>query len=741
MTQLPTGDLYQGEMKDGLLHGFGTLEYGNGDRYTGEFSGGKFHGRGTHRSLDKTYLGEFVDGRRHGKGRLECHLLSYDGEWRADKFHGRGTLTNRSDGTVYVGEFRDMQRHGDGIATMPDGRRIESAWIGGKAEGAGTISFPDGRRYQGGLKAGKLHGQGTMTHPDGKTVAGQWENDKMNGPGSATVDGRLLYKGRYLEGLPHGQGELHYQSGDSYQGEFLAGKRHGRGSLTGAWGCYEGHFVQDRREGPGILLESGGNSRREGYWIDGAFTGSVQVATEKSFLSGYELKGKRHGPCLRKEGGVTRTEFYDMGRPVYGSWTGEDGSRYWGELNEKGEMEGFGSYSNGKTGVTSLGQRRDGLRDGACLSVYSNGDAVECAHIKGVKSGYYRCTKRNGMVARGHFCGGDPIGEFSITKEGDSAFVYHGTAKEIEVDSSTGHLEVRVLPDGTGTITYHPTGTGGDPKLMSDPDRASEVILSPKRRYQGEFSLGEFHGAGTLLLASGAKFVGTFDESRPVNFGRLFYPEGGICYAGDFYGAFDGHGAFFSRDGSSFRGAWISGKRVSGGSLPIERDPLPRPEEGSSQWIARLGEIASESQDQMSVRTKESFDLTLDLTLAGVVEARDHQLVEKYIDLKRLRSPSLERFRSTWQSELLRDVEMELVRERLPELHRLLSERRSTKERAALAQGQDQKLECKICLLEIDSCWAVAPCGHAGFCRECLLPLRSCPICRATKEGMTRIYL
>ncbi|XP_054152742.1 E3 ubiquitin-protein ligase cblA-like [Oppia nitens] len=51
----------------------------------------------------------------------------------------------------------------------------------------------------------------------------------------------------------------------------------------------------------------------------------------------------------------------------------------------------------------------------------------------------------------------------------------------------------------------------------------------------------------------------------------------------------------------------------------------------------------------------------------------------------------------------------------------------------------DTSVTCKICLTNpID--WALLPCGHT-FCGECTNQLATCPLCRQTIEGKTRIYL
>ena len=77
---------YDVELRDGKLHGWGTLTFADGGRYEGEFRDGKMHGRGSR-------------------------------TW--------------PDGGHYEGQYRDNKPHGWGTSTMADGRRFEGQWRNG----------------------------------------------------------------------------------------------------------------------------------------------------------------------------------------------------------------------------------------------------------------------------------------------------------------------------------------------------------------------------------------------------------------------------------------------------------------------------------------------------------------------------------------------------------------------------------------------------------------------------------
>mgnify|MGYP006224946407 FL=1 len=68
-----TDDIYEGEYKDGVYHGQGTMIYSNRDKYVGEWKDGKENGQGTYTYSDGdtyVYVGEFKDGKFHGQGTI-----------------------------------------------------------------------------------------------------------------------------------------------------------------------------------------------------------------------------------------------------------------------------------------------------------------------------------------------------------------------------------------------------------------------------------------------------------------------------------------------------------------------------------------------------------------------------------------------------------------------------------------------------------------------------------------------
>lgn len=106
----PDGSVYTGPMKNGKMHGLGTLKYSNGAVYTGMLKDGKLNGQGiiTFPNGDK-YDGEWKNNLMDGYGTYNWANGSwYQGRYKNGKFNGEGTLTTAGqDGKQQSGTFKD----------------------------------------------------------------------------------------------------------------------------------------------------------------------------------------------------------------------------------------------------------------------------------------------------------------------------------------------------------------------------------------------------------------------------------------------------------------------------------------------------------------------------------------------------------------------------------------------------------------------------------------------------------
>lgn len=98
---------YEGEVKDGLMHGHGILLFHDGTRYEGEFRDGTMHGTGTMTYPSGTrYVGQFRNGTFDGVGRMVySDGRVYEGEYKEGAMHGQGTLKDKNGKVLMKGRF------------------------------------------------------------------------------------------------------------------------------------------------------------------------------------------------------------------------------------------------------------------------------------------------------------------------------------------------------------------------------------------------------------------------------------------------------------------------------------------------------------------------------------------------------------------------------------------------------------------------------------------------------------
>ena len=96
VVRLPNGDVYDGDLQEGLRHGEGIYRWENGNTYEGDFQQNTMHGQGTFTWADgRVYTGEFVEDRREGQGTLVWENGdTYSGSFERDRIHGAVHLSS-----------------------------------------------------------------------------------------------------------------------------------------------------------------------------------------------------------------------------------------------------------------------------------------------------------------------------------------------------------------------------------------------------------------------------------------------------------------------------------------------------------------------------------------------------------------------------------------------------------------------------------------------------------------------
>jgi len=271
---------YEGEWKDNLKHGVGTMYYVDGSSYKGDWSYDRQDGKGVLQDdLGNTYEGEWKSGKKQGKGKVIYQNGDYyEGIWENDAMNGMGVLVLKN-GIKYKGQFQDNKFHGDG-----------------KLKSLGKI-------YKGTFENGQRHGKGILTYNDGRVYDGDWQKDKRHGQGRydcSKMDG-TVYIGAWAEGKK-GPGKMIYADGSYYEGHWKDNKRHGRGIFiykTGIYAEYTGLWHYNKQHGEGSLR-----------WVNGKrFEGSFNTGKP----SGYGV--------LTFANGVSISCKWDRGRPTEGKCT------------------------------------------------------------------------------------------------------------------------------------------------------------------------------------------------------------------------------------------------------------------------------------------------------------------------------------------------------------------------------------------------------------------------------------
>lgn len=126
---------YEGEYKDGLKHGRGSMRYPNGDLYEGEWVDNKPHGDGsyTYKKAGDIYSGNWVDGLKHGQGTYEFGADSslMVGQWEGGQLkQGQWVLRGAA---VYEGSFTLGRPFGPGTYSFQSGLEQKGAYVKRKA--------------------------------------------------------------------------------------------------------------------------------------------------------------------------------------------------------------------------------------------------------------------------------------------------------------------------------------------------------------------------------------------------------------------------------------------------------------------------------------------------------------------------------------------------------------------------------------------------------------------------------
>lgn len=239
------GDVWEGEIRSGLLQGQGKKTTLNGVA-EGEFFNGQLNGIGKHEQFGLKLEGEFRQGRLNGMGREECFGLIFEGHFEDGTPKGYGKETSPS-GYVLEGDFLNRYEV-VGKMTCSNGEIREGTFYCGKLKGLGRQSLQQ-YNEEGNFKSGKLHGKGKRISPLGEIHEGEFVEGQLHGLGkiySRNHPGST--EGNYVNGKLEGYGKIDHGlgNGDGEEGQFKAGQLHGKGKRIIEGQVEEGLFEEGR---------------------------------------------------------------------------------------------------------------------------------------------------------------------------------------------------------------------------------------------------------------------------------------------------------------------------------------------------------------------------------------------------------------------------------------------------------------------------------------------------------------
>lgn len=469
------------------------IDFKNGSFYEGETRDGKMHGTGKYTWSDGTYYeGEFADGNFNGFGkRVYSSGGVYEGQWKDDKREGSGKYTSRQ-GWVYTGDFAEDEMAGYGTVIFPDGGSYEGWWQNGKRNGHGKETAAGGFiYYDGEWKDNQKHGyavytkEGARPSPDADYSVYKCEGSFVNG----------RKEGRHREFL---EAFVWQQSGEGYRkcknpGEaFDHFYRDGncKASLkateeTKGYSVEEAERIASEQEARNLQNARDAEQRKKYAAIPYAPMQRRTLNTSHGYYDGNFRDGVRfgYGECKYDNNDAYKGMWKDGLADGVGRYEFADGAWYFGEF-ERGRMSGYGVYSDGNY---HFGKFEDGI----CIS--------ETQLFQSFGSGAQWLTADNGQRV---FCKPGETDRGLIYGDGFIFYMY----------AAGGQIYNAYLALGDSKIMM--TGKGSGDKMINDPNGA--VVFLNSSVSKGEMRNSNLDGRAQTVFMSGESFDGEYQNNTPT---------------------------------------------------------------------------------------------------------------------------------------------------------------------------------------------------------------------------------
>ena len=260
---------YEGSFAKGVRHGSGTLYFGNGDIYKGEMNNGIIEGKGKLITAELEYEGTFANNAYEGSGKLTLKggdVLT--AVFSKNSIVGTAKMKYKN-GDTYEGGYKDYKRNGFGVLRYAGGAVYEGDFVSNARHGEGKMTQADKFIYEGTFSNDSYEGKGKLIYPNGNVYTGNFKDNKPDGPGRMLYKNGDVYEGLFTSYDKTGKGKYWFKDGRYYEGDFLNDKKNGKGKF--AWpngNTYEGDFVNDERSGMGRYYDKQKNTTVESLWSE-----------------------------------------------------------------------------------------------------------------------------------------------------------------------------------------------------------------------------------------------------------------------------------------------------------------------------------------------------------------------------------------------------------------------------------------------------------------------------------------
>ncbi|OMJ79021.1 hypothetical protein SteCoe_21052 [Stentor coeruleus] len=241
--------LYEGELLDGVPHGWGVKYYNTGLIFTGYWENGIKHGPGVINFEGKDFELLFDKGKVIKKidipsmflhTGLADNMVEAITSYTNFIFDGKHYKeVNRSKKT-FEDNLGQLSISGPGKFEIAPGIIIEAENVNGNICGNGKVTKNGTLIYEGEIDKCIPNGQGTAYSSMGIIYQGEFKENLYHGNG-VFIHFFGTISGTFYEGLPHGEIQVDLAI-FTYKGEVNKGKYHGYGQLKCDDFCYNGKF-------------------------------------------------------------------------------------------------------------------------------------------------------------------------------------------------------------------------------------------------------------------------------------------------------------------------------------------------------------------------------------------------------------------------------------------------------------------------------------------------------------------